>query len=151
MKNLLKLAKVHVASVSASAAVVEAIDVMSKATVGAVLVEDGEALTGIFTERDVMLRVVLARKDPETTPVKDVMTSPVESVDLATLSQEGTTPDDVLKTMLQGHFRHLPVLGEGGAIEGMISIRHLLQRRVEDLTREVDSLEAYLTADGIGG
>ncbi len=146
MKSLLKLASVRAARVDSSATVMEAIDAMSKAAVGAVLVLEGDVLKGVFTERDVMLRVVRENRDAETTPVKDVMTSPVASV-----RKDEANPDDILQTMLEGHFRHLPIIGEDGKVEGVISIRHLLQRKVEDLTREVDSLEAYMTADGIGG
>ena len=145
MKNLLKLAKVQGVSVGSSATVMEAIEAMSKASVGAVMVVDGDALKGVFTERDVMLRVVLEKKDPNTTSVSDVMTSPVVSI-----GKEKTTVDDVLKTMSERHIRHLPILSDG-KVEGVISIRHLLQRKVENLTNELDSLEAYMSADGIGG
>ena len=145
MKNLLKLAKVQGVSVGSSATVMEAIEAMSKASVGAVMVVDGEALKGVFTERDVMLRVVLEKKDPNTTSVSDVMTSPVVSI-----GKEKTTVDDVLKTMSERHIRHLPILSDG-KVEGVISIRHLLQRKVENLTNELDALEAYMSADGIGG
>ena len=144
MKNLLK--RVQGVSVATSATVMEAIEAMSKATVGAVMVVDGEALKGVFTERDVMLRVVLEKKDPNTTSVSDVMTSPVVSV-----NKEDTTADELLKTMSERHIRHLPVLDSDGKVEGVISIRHLLQHKVENLTNELDSLEAYMSADGIGG
>ena len=146
MKNLLKLAKVQGVAVGTSATVMEAIEAMSKASVGAVMVLDGEDLRGVFTERDVMLRVVLDHKDPATTIVSDVMTSPVVSV-----NKDETTADDVLQTMSDRHIRHLPVLNSDGKVEGVISIRHLLQRKVENLTNELDSLEAYMSADGIGG
>jgi CBS domain-containing protein len=145
MKNLLKLAKVQGVSVGSVATVMEAIEAMSKASVGAVMVVDGEELKGVFTERDVMLRVVLEKKDPNTTSVSDVMTSPVVSI-----NKEKTTVDAVLKTMSERHIRHLPVLSDG-KVEGVISIRHLLQHKVENLTNELDSLEAYISADGIGG
>ncbi len=146
MKSLLKLASVRAARVDSSATVMEAIDAMSQGGVGAVLVLEGDVLKGVFTERDVMMRVVREKRDAETTPVKDVMTSPVASI-----RKDELNPDDMLQTMLERHFRHLPIIGEDGKVEGVISIRHLLQRKVEDLTREVDSLEAYMTADGIGG
>ena len=145
MTNLLKLAKVQGVSVGSAATVMEAIEAMSKASVGAVMVVDGEELKGVFTERDVMLRVVWEKKDPNTTSVSDVMTSPVVSI-----NKEKTTVDAVLKTMSERHIRHLPILSDG-KVEGVISIRHLLQRKVENLTNELDSLEAYMSADGIGG
>jgi CBS domain-containing protein len=142
--NLLKIAKPAV-KVSSDATVTEAIGAMKEGTVGAVVVVDGDEVKGMFTERDVMLRVVSPKKDPDQTPVADVMTSPV-----LTISKE-TAPDDALKTMSERHFRHLPVVDTDGKVQAMISIRHLLYVKVENLTQELDSLEAYINADGIGG
>lgn len=142
--NLLKIAKAP-AVVPSNATVMEAIQAMQDATVGAVLIVDDDVLKGIFTERDLMLRVVLKEKDPKATSVVDVMTS-----DVLTIRKE-TTADDVLKTMWEQHIRHLPIVDDTGKVEAMISIRHLLDRKVEHLTQELDSLEAYITADGIGG
>ena len=73
------------------------------------------------------------------------MTSPVLTI------SEDSSPDDALKTMWERHFRHLPVVDANGKVMAMISIRHLLHLKVENLTQELDSLEAYITADGIGG
>lgn len=142
--NLLKIAKAP-AVVSSAATVMDAIRVMEGATVGAVVIVDDDVLKGIFTERDLMLRVVLEEKEPKTTPIIDVMTSKVMTI------RKDTAPDDVLKTMWERHIRHLPIIDDDGKVEAMVSIRHLLDRKVEHLTRELDSLEAYLTADGIGG
>ena len=142
--NLLKIAKPAV-TVGSDVTVMDAITAMEEATVGAVVVVDSGEIKGMFTERDVMLRIVHPKKDPSQTPVADVMTSPV-----LTISQE-TSPDDALKMMSDRHFRHLPVVDSDGKVEAMISIRHLLHLKVENLTQELDSLEAYITADGIGG
>lgn len=142
--NLLKIAKPAV-TVGPNVTVMEAIRAMEKAKVGAAVVVDGDEIKGMFTERDVMIRVVLPKKDSEQTLVADVMTSPV-----TTISKE-TSHDDALKTMWEHHFRHLPVVDEDGRVQAMISIRHLLYVKVENLTQELDSLEAFITADGIGG
>ncbi len=142
--NLLKIAKPAV-TVSPDATVIEAIRAMKDGTVGAVVVVDAGAIRGMFTERDVMLRIVLPKKDPEQVAVAEVMTAPV-----LTISKE-TAPDDALKTMKERHFRHLPVVDADGKVLAMISIRHLLNLKVEHLTQELDSLEAFITADGIGG
>jgi signal-transduction protein with cAMP-binding, CBS, and nucleotidyltransferase domain len=77
--------------------------------------------------------------------MSDVMTGPVLTID------RDTSADDALKIMAEQHIRHLPVVDGLGQAEGMLSIRHLLRDKVEHLTQELDSLEAYLTADGIGG
>jgi CBS domain-containing protein len=142
--NLLKIAKPAV-SVASTDSVMDAIQKMKEATVGAVLVLDEGQLTGVFTERDVMLRVVLEGHQPESTLVGDVMTSPV-----LTISGD-TRPDDALKTVWDRHIRHLPVVDAEGRVEAMVSIRHLLHDKVEQLAQELDSLEAFITADGIGG
>ena len=142
--NLLKVGKKPVVIVS-KATVMDALKAMEKATVGAVLIMDGEELNGVFTERDLLLKVVLKKKDPESTPVTEVMTAPVLTI------QKDKEPDDVLKVMQDKHIRHLPLVNSEGKVEGMISIRHLLTEKIEQLTQELDSLEAYISADGIGG
>jgi len=53
--------------------------------------------------------------------------------------------------MLERHFRHLPVVDHYGKLLGMLSIRNVLQWRVDDLTQELDSLEQYVANDGPGG
>ena len=142
--NLLKIGKNPVA-IDSSATVMDALQKMEKAKVGAILIIDGGQLNGVFTERDLMMRVVLKDKNPGSTPVTDVMTSPVLTI------VKDKEPDDVLKLMQEKHIRHLPLVNDTGDVEGMISIRHLLTEKVEHLTQELDSLEAYISADGIGG
>ncbi len=142
--NLLKVGKNPVV-IDSSATVMDALQEMEKAKVGAILIIDGAQLNGVFTERDLMMRVVLKNKNPGSTPVTDVMTSPVLTI------AKDKEPDDVLKLMQEKHIRHLPLVNDTGDVEGMISIRHLLTEKVEHLTQELDSLEAYISADGIGG
>ena len=122
--NLLGIARVPAVSVGSSATVREAVEKMETESVGAVLVIDGDELKGIFTERDVMLRVALSNLDPETTSMGDVMTSYV------TVVRNSTTPADALKIMVEGHIRHLPVVGASGKIDGVLSIRHLLSEHL---------------------
>ena len=144
--NLLRIGRVPAISVESSATVREAVETMQNEGVGAVLVIDGdEQLKGIFTERDVMRRVVLPKRDPETTSMCDVMTSSVTTV------RNSIAPDDALKMMVERHIRHLPVVGASGKIDGVLSIRHLLLKQVQHLEGELDSLTAYISADGIGG
>jgi len=142
--NLLKIAKPSV-TIGGDASVMDAIEAMRKPAVGAVLIEQAGELIGIFTERDLMLRVVLEHKDPASTRVGDVMTTPVLTI------RKETRPDDALKLMWSKHIRHLPVVDENGRVEAMVSIRHLLHDKVEHLTQELDSLEAFIATDGIGG
>ncbi len=134
-----------VITVSRTATVMEAVEIMAAARVGSVVVVDKEKLAGIFSERDVMLRVVLEHRDPTKTRVEEVMTSPVISIPTK------TTGDDALKIMVQEHIRHLPVVDEAGRAQAIVSMRSLLQDKVSELHQQLDSLESYITADGIGG
>ena len=114
--------------------------------VGAVGVVDSEGrVAGIFTERDVLRKLALQRHDPETTPVREMMTTPVEMATLA------TGPGEALATMVERHFRHLPIVDNNGKLLGMLSIRNLLQSRIDELTQQLDSLEQYVSNDGPGG
>jgi CBS domain-containing protein len=143
--SLLKIAHVPPAFVEPGASVLHAVEVMAEEGVGAVAVVEGGQLRGIFTERDVMLRVVLKGRRPHDTRISEVMTSPVETV------AEETSAEEALTHMLDRHLRHLPIVGQGGALLGMLSIRNLLEHMVEDLSRELHSLDQYLLNDGPGG
>ena len=134
-----------VVTVSRTASVLDAIQAMAGAKVGSVAVVDGNVLEGIFSERDVMLRVVAEGRDPKTTTVEEVMTSPVQTI------QKRTTGEEALRIMVQNHIRHLPVVDEMGQVQAMVSMRSLLEEQVQDLHQQLNSLESYITADGIGG
>src|SRR5215510_12233264 len=134
-----------VITVTRTASVMEAVEVMAAARVGSVLIVDDGRLAGIFSERDVMLRVVLEHRDPSKTRVEEVMTSPVISIPTK------STGDDALKIMVDEHIRHLPIVDERGRAQAIVSMRSLLQEKVSELHQQLDSLESYITADGIGG
>ena len=146
--SLLKIAHVPPAMVDAGDTVLHAVRVMAEERVGAVAVVDKTQkgdLQGIFTERDLMLRVVQEERDSRGTLVRDVMTSPVET------ASEKTTATEALALMLDRHLRHLPILGSAGQILGMLSTRNLLSNKVEDLERQLDSMDQFLLNDGPGG
>ncbi len=144
--SILDLCDPEPAAVGLDATVADAIRVMLSRHVGAVGVVDSERrIAGIFTERDVLMKTSLSRRDPEHTSVREVMTTPVE---LATLS---TGPGEAMATMVERHYRHLPVIDEQGKLLGILSIRNLLEWRIDDLTQELDSLEQYVSNDGPGG
>ena len=143
--GLLRIAQSPLVTLEPTATVYEAVRTMDRENIGAVLIADRGAVLGIFSERDVMLRVVLKGRDPEHTPIMEVMSTPVETI------ARTNTVDDALKMMLDKHIRHLPVIDSEGAPVAMLSIRNLLHEKVEDLTDQLDSLEAYISADGAGG
>lgn len=111
-------------SVAASATVVDAVDAMSRHDIGAVLImtEDG-LVGGIFTERDLLIRVVEAGRDPKTTPISLVMTRDVHFVSPA------TPIDAALSLMLVQRHRHLLVI-DGPQVYGLVSMRDLVHRMI---------------------
>jgi CBS domain-containing protein len=143
--SILRIAKAPTSAISTSATVMEAIKKMRDANVGAVVVLDNGVLQGMFSERDVMLRIVLERKDPEKTKVKDVMTTQVVAI------SKNTKPDEAVRLMWERHIRHLPVVREDGGVEGIVEIRNLFHEAFEDMVQQLDSLESYIATDGIGG
>ncbi len=144
--SVLELCDADVASVAVEASAADAIRLMLDRHVGAVGVVDSEGrVAGVFSERDVLRKLSLTGRNPEVTPVRELMTSAVE---LATIS---TRPGEALGIMLERHFRHLPVVDDSGKLLGMLSIRNLLEQRIDDLSHELDSLEQYVTNDGPGG
>ena len=144
--SVLELCDATPATVSLEASVADAVRTMLDRHVGAVaIIDSDERVAGIFTERDVLSKLALSRRDPETTPVREVMTTPVE------LATAETGSSEAFITMVERHFRHLPVVDNGGKLLGMLSIRHLLEWRIEDLGRELDSLEQYVSNDAPGG
>ncbi|MCH8269051.1 MAG: CBS domain-containing protein [Acidobacteria bacterium] len=143
--SLLKIASIPAATVSPRSVVTEAVQLMNDKRVGAVAVIDNDALVGIFTERDVMIRVVQEERNPRETLVRDVMTSPVET------ASEKTTATEALALMLDRHLRHLPILGSKGQLLGILSTRNLLTNKVEDLENQLNSLDQFLLNDGPGG
>ncbi len=112
-------------SVAASATVAEAVDVMTRRRVGAVLImtEDG-LVGGIFTERDVLVRVVHAGRDPKTTPISLVMTRDVRFV------TPGTTIEAALSLMHVNRHRHLLVI-DGPKVFGLVSIGDMVRQIIE--------------------
>ena len=143
--DLLRIASVPAATVSPETPVLEAVRLMSDERVGAVTVTREGKLSGIFTERDLMIRVVLEGRDPGVTRVGDVMTAQCIS------AKNDMSMGEALQLMTERHFRHLPVVDENDRVLGLLSIRNLLHNRVDKLSQELDSVVAFFTADGGGG
>ena len=108
-------------------------------------VAENDRLQGTFTERDVMLRIVLGNRDPETTHMKAVMTTRVITI------RPDTDANDAGRTMWDNHIRHLPIVQQDGTVRGIVGIQDLFHERFEYMTEELDSLAAYIGSDGPGG
>ncbi|MBX3751310.1 MAG: CBS domain-containing protein [Opitutaceae bacterium] len=113
------------------ATVFEAVQKMVTARIGAVLVVDEGRLVGIFSERDVLVRVVSLHRDPLTTPVAHVMTIDPITIDAS------MPVEDVLDQHSGKEFRHLPVMDEGHLV-GMVSVRDLLRWVAQSSNAQVD-------------
>jgi CBS domain-containing protein len=142
--GLMRLAQ-ETPEVSPDVSVKEAVRIMTEAQVGALAVISGRKIVGIFTERDLMKRVVHAERDPATTPIREVMSRPVETV------PNSTSVAEAAAIMRERHIRHLAVVDQFGDLLGLVAQRYLLYDLMNDLELKVDSLEGYIMADGPGG
>ncbi len=127
-------------SVPVHSTVAQAIAYMAERKVGAVSVLDGEKLVGIFSERDLLKRVVVPERDPEQTPLAEVFTRDVLVADA------GEAPSACLERMRQARIRHLPVFSAGRLL-GLVTMRDLLLHDLEEKGAEVRVIRAYITAE----
>jgi CBS domain-containing protein len=125
------------AIVSPDASVVEAARRMAERNVGAILVLEGDQLRGIFSERDVMTRVVAEGLDPLSTPVRSVMSTALATID------ESANVEQAGKLMDENKCRHLPVMREGKVV-GVVSMRDLMHIEIEAKADEIRHMQAYI-------
>ena len=127
----------EVVVVDVATSVEQAARVMSERQIGAVPVVDGERVAGIFTERDVLARVVAAGVEPTKTPVSTVMSTSLVIADV-------NEPHDVcMRRMQQARVRHLLVLREG-RLAGILSMRDLLALELDERDEAITLLNAYV-------
>lgn len=124
-------------TVERSASITEAARLMAARQIGALPVLDGERLVGIFTERDVLTRIVAAGCNPATTAVGDVM-----STDLV-VADASESCEACLARMQQAHVRHLLALQEG-RLAGIVSLRDVLAADLDEKAEELTMLNAYV-------
>jgi len=117
--------------------VLEIARLMVEHNIGAVPVVEGGRLVGIFTERDLMKRVVVDGRDPARTTVGQVMTEDPMTV------EPGDTLETCMTLMRRHGFRHLPVC-EGRELSGFVSLRDLMLHDLDEKDDEVRMMRAYL-------
>lgn len=127
----------EVVVVDLATSVTQAARIMTEKQIGAVPVVEGERVAGIFTERDVMARVVAAGVNPEATPVSTVMSTSLVVADVS------DSHDVCLRRMQQARVRHLLVL-DAGRLAGVLSLRDLLTLELDEKDEEVTLLNAYV-------
>jgi CBS domain-containing protein len=126
-----------VVSIPGTATVYDAAHLMNEHGIGGVLVTDGGRLAGIFTERDVLRRVVAEGRDPRQTLVHDVMTSPV-----MTIAPE-TTMDELRSLITEKRIRHLPVVGAQGLM-GVVTSGDVMAWEVDEQRHTIQHLQDYV-------
>ena len=137
VRDLLARKGTNVISVTPEQTVLEAAHLMNEKGIGGVVVMRGRALVGIFTERDVMRRVVAATRDPATTLVGDVMTA-----DCMTITADVQIA--VCRAMMSSkRVRHFPVMQEDGLV-GMVTSGDILAFEVAQAEAQIEQLEKYV-------
>jgi CBS domain-containing protein len=127
----------EVFSIDPAAAVLDAVRMMADRHVGALLVMQGDKLTGIISERDYARKVILMGRSSADTPVRDIMSTPVLTV------QPETTVEKCMQIMTEQRVRHLPV-AEGGRVVGMVSIGDLVKAVIAEQQHQIEQLESYI-------
>ena len=117
--------------------VFEAAKYMVDCKVGAVPVLDGTRLVGVFSERDIMSKVVTKQRDPLSTRISEVM-----STELRTMGPTSSCEDAMVVMQMHG-VRHLPVC-EGNTLVGFLSLRDLLRQTLDEKCGEADMMRAYI-------
>ena len=127
-----------VVTVSSSASIFEAIELMEAKKVGCLLIMNKNGtLAGILSERDCFRKVILLEKQPRSVLVKDVMTKKVIYI------TPDTTVDDCMSVMTQKRFRHLPVI-EHDKVCGLISIGDVVKFMAVEQDLMIRNLEKYI-------
>ncbi len=127
-------------SIGPEASVYEALEVMARCKVGALLVMEGERLVGIFSERDYARKVALYGHNSRNTPVREMMSAQVHTV------SEDTCLLAAMETMTERHFRHLPVLTDG-RVTGIVTIGDVVKAVIETQQRTIEHLSGYIAGN----
>jgi CBS domain-containing protein len=143
IRDILRDKGEHVCSVSPLSTVLDAVQVMNDHRIGAVMAIEAGRPVGIFSERDVLVRVVAAHREPRQTLVRDVMTTRIHTA----------APDDslldVMRLMTERRCRHIPVM-DGDHLAGLVSIGDLTKATQRNLRQEVRDLSSYIGGPYLG-
>jgi CBS domain-containing protein len=124
-------------SIEAHCLVLDAATKMNELGVGGLIVVEGEMAIGMFTERDILRRVVAAKLDPATTPVSKVMTSPIA------VCRPDTSVDECRDVMTERKIRHLPVVDQN-QLRGIVTIGDILAHEIGEHKATIEYLNSYV-------
>ena len=130
----------EVRTVTSQKSVLEAIAAMSEANIGAIVVQDGDQPDGIFTERDYLRKIALKGRSSRETPVSEVMSSPLFTVDAA------EPPRHAMEIMTERRCRHLIVTENDGMV-GIVSLGDLVKHLLLEKEAEVEQLSSYISGN----
>ena len=129
-----------VLTVTRQTSVLDAIDTMSGANVGAIVIQDGSQPEGIFTERDYLRKIALQGRSSGDTAVSEVMSSPLITV---------STDEPIraaMETMTECRCRHLVVVADEKMV-GIVSLGDLVKHLLQDKEAEVEQLSGYISGN----
>ena len=141
VRDMIRKKGYEVFAVSPEATVMEALNLMAEHNIGALLVMTGEEIDGIVSERDCIRKVDVMGRNAKDTPIRDIMTSNVITV-------EADQPlEECMGLMIDKNIRHLPVC-EGKKLLGLLSVRDVLREVIEVQQMMLSQLERYITGSG---
>jgi CBS domain-containing protein len=137
LSQLLDIKGHEVQAIAPGASVLDAIRQMAENHIGALLVMEQGRLVGVLSERDYARKVVLLGRSSTTTAVREIMSSPVITIDAQ------ASVEDAMRLMTERRIRHLPVL-RGDAVAGVLSIGDLVKWMVRDQQHIIEDLRSYI-------
>lgn len=139
VQEILNTKSFQIFSVTASTSVLDALKLMTEKNISALLIMEGDNVSGIFTERDYARKIVLQGKASKDTPISEVMTANLITI----------TPTDTIELCMQlmseKHIRHLPVVAND-KVAGMISIGDVVKFIIADQKQTISQLENYINS-----
>lgn len=138
IKDVLDRKGGSVLTVTSQTSVLDAIGTMSKANVGAIVIQDGEQPSGIFTERDYLRKIALEGRASAETAVRDVMSSPL----ITAPTSESTRA--AMQTMTECRCRHLVIVDDDEMV-GIVSLGDLVKHLLSEAEAEVEQLSSYIS------
>ncbi|HEY4492234.1 MAG TPA: CBS domain-containing protein [Acidobacteriota bacterium] len=141
VRDMIRKKATMIFSVSPDAKVLEALKIMEKQNIGAVMVMRSGKVEGILSERDIVRKVELVGKMARDTLVSEIMTSKVIYI------EAGQPLEECMALMIDKNIRHLPVY-DGNELIGLISVRDVMKEMVDVQKFMISQLEHYITGGG---
>lgn len=141
VRDMIRKKGSEVFSITPEASVFEALELMANHNIGALLVMTGDSMEGIVSERDCIRKVELMGRNVNETPVREIMTGDVVTVDCDQPLEE------CMSLMIEKNIRHLPVYDRQKLV-GLLSVRDVLREVVEVQQMMLSQLERYITGGG---